>query len=100
MLVMERPSSLTIDPAELAIPRGVILMGIHVHSNTFISFLSMYPKPEGLVVDSTKMMITGQYTGTWIGVRNITLRASNSYGVVECVIPFVFTGSLAFPPPP
>ena len=100
MLVMERPSSLTIDPAELVIPRGVILMGIHVHSNTVISFLSMYPKPEGLVVDSTKMMIAGQYTGTWIGVRNITLRASNSYGVVECVIPFVFTGSLAFPPPP
>ena len=97
---MEKPSSLTIDPVDLAIPRGIILMGFHIHANTVISYLSMYPMPEGLVIDSTKMMIAGEYSGSWIGVRNITLRASNTYGTIERVIPFVFTGMSAPSPPP
>lgn len=95
---MGKPTSLWVDPVDQSIPRGVFV-GIHVHSNTALSSLSMFPTPEGLTVDSTKMMIAGEYSGFWIGVRNITLRASNSYGEVVCVIPFVFTG-LCIPPSP
>ena len=95
---MEFPSSLTVDSADLTIPQGV-LVGIQVHSNTALSSLSMYPPIEGLTVDSTKMMIVGEYSGSWVGVHNITLRASNVFNTIEAVIPFVFTGLCISPSP-
>ena len=95
LVVIERPSSLYIDPQDLAIPRGIQLLGIQVHSNTVISSLLMDPLPEGLVIDPVKMTIAGEYSGTWSGARNITLRAENTLGVFERTFLFVFTSPIS-----